>query len=91
MPRVTIEGHATVDATAGETLLSVCVRSDVPMESACGGFAGCNSCRVRVLSGADQLTRLLPEEEPFLERPGQRLGCQACVKGDVAIRLEPGM
>jgi ferredoxin len=60
------------------------------MESACGGFAACNSCRVVVLDG--ELTPLLPEEEPFLDGPDQRLGCQARVAGGdrVAVRLAPG-
>ncbi len=59
------------------------------MDSACGGFACCNSCRVEVLSGA--LSPLLPEEEPFLDAPAQRLGCQARLLGGlVAVRLAPG-
>jgi ferredoxin len=60
------------------------------MDSACGGFAACNSCRVDVLDGAEHLTPLLPEEEPFLDVPGQRLGCQARVQGPVHVRLAPG-
>ena len=88
MPRVEFEGHPPFDLPVGETLLAGCDAHGVPMDSACGGFAACNSCRVMVLEGT--LSPLTDEEEPFLDRPGQRLGCQARVVGDCRLRLEPG-
>lgn len=91
MPKVTIEGHITADVPAGYTLLTTCTMYDVPMESACGGFAGCNSCRVVVLHGANGLSAQVPEEDTFLDGPAQRLGCQARVLGDVTVRLDPGI
>ena len=78
----------TVEAAPGRTLLEVCDANGLPMETACGGFAACNSCRVRVLAG--ELSPLEDVEEPFLDDEGQRLGCQARVVGDVTVRLEPG-
>lgn len=72
----------------GCTLLEVAETANLPMEAQCGGFAMCNSCRVRVLSGA--LDALDPVEAPFLDRPDQRLGCQAHVVGDVVLMLDPG-
>lgn len=77
-----------IDAQPGVTLLELCDTHGLPMESACGGFAACNSCRVRVIEGV-----LSPREEledPFLDAPDQRLGCQARVVGDVRVRLDPG-
>ena len=38
----------------------------------------------------EHLTPLVPEEEPFLDGPDQRLGCQARVQGPVHVRLAPG-
>ena len=70
------------------TLLEVCEQSGIPMESACGGFAACNSCRVRVIVG--ELSPMEDVEEPFLDRPDQRLGCQARVVGDVVVAMDPG-
>jgi adenylate cyclase len=87
---VSVEGYARSEAEAGWTLLEVCEAASIPMDSACGGFAACNSCRVEVVEGADQLSPELPEEEPFLDAADQRLGCQARVWGDVAVRLAPG-
>ncbi len=77
-----------VEARLGMTLLEVCDASGLPMETACGGFAACNSCRVRVLAGV--LSEVEDVEYPFLDDEGQRLGCQARVVGDVTVRLEPG-
>jgi adenylate cyclase len=87
---VRVEGYEPVECAGGRTLLEVCEDAAIPMDSACGGFAACNSCRVDVLDGADRLSGRLPEEEPFLDTDRQRLGCQARVLGDVAIRLAPG-
>lgn len=89
MPRVRVEGWAPVEAAPlGATLLEVCEGAGIPMESACGGFAACNSCRVQVLAGA--LGPLDEREESFLDAPDQRLGCVATVVGDVDVRLDPG-
>ncbi len=89
MPEVRFEGlGVTVPAQTDETLYEVCLAHDLPMEAACGGFAACNTCRVRLLEG--ELTPLEDVEEPFLDEPGQRLGCQAQVISDVLVRLEPG-
>jgi ferredoxin len=91
MPRVQVSGFPAFDAPVGSVLRDVCEAAGVPIESACGGFAACNSCRVRVLEGADALTPLREEEEPFLDAPGQRLACQCEVLGDIRVALEPGL
>ena len=52
MPRVTFEDlGASVIADVGSTLLEVCDAHGLPMETSCGGFAACNSCRVRLVRG----------------------------------------
>lgn len=71
-----------------QTLLEVAEVAGVDIEAACGGFAGCNTCRVRVVEGV--LSPLDPVEEPFLDHPSQRLACQARVVGNVVVVREPG-
>ena len=90
MAAVAVDGFPEIHVAAGTSLLEACEAAHIPMDSACGGFAACNSCRVDVLGGAEHLTPLLPEEEPFLDGPDQRLGCQARVQGPVHVRLAPG-
>jgi ferredoxin len=89
--RVEVEGYPAIVAEAEETLLELCEANAIPMESACGGFAACNSCRVRVLWGSEGLSRRVAEEEGFLDAADQRLGCQARVLGAVRFRLDPGL
>jgi ferredoxin len=88
VPLVRIEGWPPVEAAAGLTLLEMCEQHAIPMESACGGFAACNSCRVRVVEG--ELSPLDDAEDPFLDAPDQRLGCQARIVGNAVLRLDPG-
>ncbi len=73
------------------TLLEVCEEHGVDMECACGGFACCNSCRVEVIEGAQNLSTVEEDELPFLDGIHQRLGCQARLLGPVSLRLDPGM
>ena len=88
--RLTIDGYPAFEVDEGTTLLEACDARAIPMESACGGFAACNSCRVVVISGADALSPRLDEEDGFLDADDQRLGCQARVRGPVHVRLDPG-
>lgn len=89
--RVVIEGIGEVVAESGESLLAACDRQGVLMDSACGGFAACNSCRVLVLDGEAACNPVGVEELSFLDAPHQRLGCQLFVSGPVKVRLDPGM
>jgi len=88
------EGYPSAVVDAGQTLLEACEALDVPMDSACGGFACCNSCRVDVLDGMAFLSPRLDEEDAFLDSDRQRLGCQASLLGGeeavVSVRLAPG-
>lgn len=88
--RVEVEGYAAFEADEGLTLLEACEGAGVPMESACGGFAACNSCRVQVLAGGDELEPITEEESCFLDVAGQRLGCQITVRAPLRCRLDPG-
>ena len=86
-----VEGFAPVKGEDGQTLLEVCEDHGLPMDCACGGFACCNSCRVDVLEGAENLSPRSEEELPFLDGSAQRLGCQATLHGPVRLRLASGM
>lgn len=76
-------------AYANETLLDVARRTGVPLGNSCGGTGICARCRVRVVSGSENLSeptsvetrvsaqRAIPSDE--------RLACQAVVSGDCEI------
>lgn len=88
---VRVEGWPPFPMRADQTLLEACEDAGVPMDSACGGFAACNACRVDVLAGMEATNPVLEEERAFLDAPGQRLGCQVRIRGPIAVRLAPGM
>lgn len=88
--RVRVEGYEDVDAELGATLLEVCEGAAIPITSACGGFAACNSCRVDVIDGLDRLSACAFDEQAFLDAPTHRLACQARLLGPVSVRLAPG-
>ena len=88
--RIEVDGFPAFHVATGTCLLDACEANGVPIDSACGGFAACNSCRVEVRDGAS-LSALVEEEEAFLDSPSQRLACQCEVIADVALRLAPGM
>jgi ferredoxin len=72
-----------------ETILDVARRAGAPIGNSCGGVGWCARCRVRVVEGASNLgVTTWVEQEKATElgfSPGERLACQAAVKGDVVV------
>jgi ferredoxin len=86
-----IEQEATEELTL--TVHSMIV--DLEHDQLCGGQAECGTCRVRVLSGAENLSPVTPGElelrrlNPGVFQDGERLACMARPNGDVVVEL-PG-
>lgn len=76
-------------ANANETLLDVARRAGAPIGNSCGAIGVCARCRVRILSGADQLSAPTAIESRVATQrrlaPDERLACQAVVLGDCAV------
>jgi uncharacterized 2Fe-2S/4Fe-4S cluster protein (DUF4445 family) len=83
---------------AGTAVLSAAQQLGVDIESLCGGRLTCNKCRVRLEAGsfpkhglvsrAEHLTAVTPEESAHLAKlgyPDGRLACAARVQGDVLL------
>ena len=87
---VHVDGYEPFSVPVGMCLLDACEDNGVPIDSACGGFAACNSCRVDV-ADMSCLSALVEEEEAFLDAPSHRLACQCQVLSDVRLTLAPGM
>ena len=56
---------------------------------ACGGKGRCTTCKVIVKEGQENFQALTAAEKKYLRegelRPGERLACQAKIKGDVCL------
>ena len=83
--RVDYDGGFSAQARVGLSLLEFSRLNDVPHAHVCSGRARCGTCRVRVETGAAQLSPAAALEQGTLERvgaaPGERLACQARVLG----------
>ena len=92
---VAYDGGLSAQGRSGLSLLELSRLSDVPHAHVCSGRGRCGTCRVRIESGADQLSALGEDERATLARvgaaPGERLACQARVAGPgvVAARVLP--
>ena len=73
----------------GTTLLEASLMHNIEHAHVCGGNGRCSTCRVRVLSGAENLSAPESIEKNLLTKIGAesdvRLACQARVRGDVRI------
>ena len=79
------DGHVTeAAARAGETILSVARRAEVPIDAPCAGNGTCGKCRVRIESGAvsGERSRQISKKD-FAE--GYRLACLCELSGDTTV------
>jgi len=69
----------------GGSLWRAALRARLPIASSCRGQGACKACRVRVLSGQENLNALTPRESGLGLEPGERLACMTEVHGPVTI------
>ena len=83
----------------GTSILQIARQLGVDLDSVCGGRGICSKCQITpsygeftkhgVTVAADALSEWNKVEERYNEKrglaKGRRLGCQACVQGDVVI------
>jgi 2Fe-2S ferredoxin len=80
---------ARAEARPDETVLDAARRAAVPLGNSCGATGICARCRVRVVSGAENLSPPTTIELRTASARGfaadERLACQAVVRGDCAV------
>lgn len=72
-------------AEAGETVLDVARKANIPLIATCGGRTNCGTCAVRVLSGS--LAAPSKNEQGIVDTSKVRLACRARISGDVSLAL----
>jgi ferredoxin len=88
MPRLTVEGFATVEVEAGKRLvLAIEQDAGVDILHACGGNARCTTCRVEFIDGEPDRTTTA-ERTVLAARnvTGARLSCQIVCDHDMTVR-----
>src|SRR3989442_13826028 len=88
MPKLTVEGSATVDVPAGKRLvLAIEQDARVDVLHACGGNARCTTCRVEFVSGEpSKMTAAEKERLAAKGLGGGRLSCQILCDHDMTVR-----
>ena len=88
--RVTFSPLGTsAEAKSNETVLDAARRAGAPIGNSCGSVGVCGRCRIRILAGGENLSPptmielRVSAQRGFVD--GERLACQAAVKGDVEI------
>ena len=88
MPKLTVEGYATVDVLDGKRLvLAIEQDAGVDILHACGGNARCTTCRIEFVSG--EPSRMTRAEKTRMEEKGLsgvRLSCQIVCDHDMTVR-----
>lgn len=80
----------TKTVSGGNTLLVALTGSGIPIPCPCGGKATCKQCRVQILEGSGE--PLETDKATFTKKQlkeGWRLSCQAKVKGDIHLHIDP--
>ena len=94
MPKLTVEGFATVDVEDGKRLvLAIEQDAGVDILHACGGNARCTTCRVEFISGeparmtkAEQMKLQEKKQLESSDLKGVRLSCQIVCDHDMEVR-----
>lgn len=88
MPKLTVEGFATVDVEQGKRLvLGIEQDAGVDILHACGGNARCTTCRVEFISGEpDRITAAEKAKLAECGLTGIRLSCQIACEQDMTVR-----
>jgi Na+-transporting NADH:ubiquinone oxidoreductase subunit F len=90
--KITINEDPSLTKTVpgGGTLLVSLSSNGIPIPSPCGGKATCKQCRVQIIDGAAEA--LETDKATFTKKQlkeGWRLSCQAKVKGDLCLHVDP--
>ncbi len=91
MPKVYIKtDDKTIDVEAGQPLIDMCEDHDTSILFGCRDGA-CGACMVRILEGAEFVSKMDDNERDFLEtmaaEENERLACQCKVYGDVTLEV----
>ena len=89
MHKIDFRGEKIIEINNDQTILEASLQAGIPHYHECGGNAKCSTCRVLVLSGAENLTTPNDKELKLKKILGFsdniRLACQTRVTGDNVI------
>jgi len=73
----------------GAILMEELLRANLPVASSCHGDGICGKCRIKIIEGAENLSKIGSLEQLLRDRlrvpPEFRISCQTQVLGDITI------
>lgn len=92
MPKVVFvqgEKKTVCEVAVGQSLLEAAQDNGLNMLNACGGMGVCTTCMVEVKKNPENLSAITESEQVmgFENSSPHRLGCQACVQGEVEVEM----
>lgn len=89
--QIVFNERAPLAVPDGTTILVAARSADVDISHYCGGMASCGTCRIVVREGAENLSPIQPREHMVLGHEsasaGDRLACQARIRGPVSVKV----
>ena len=91
MPKLTVEGAASVDVPQGKRLVNALIdEAKIDQLHACGGNARCTTCRVEFIDGEpEKMTeaeKLVLTAKGLISQNGLRLSCQILCDHDMTVK-----
>jgi ferredoxin len=75
----------------GTSILQVAIENNIEIEHYCDGSCSCSTCRVEIIKGGQNLSKMKENETAILGEKrvakGDRLACQAQINGEVHVRI----
>ncbi len=90
MPRVNFSPSGkSIDVKSGTSLYDAALQAGLPVAASCSGEFTCGKCNMRVLQGADHLSKQTDRERGLLLRENRpetdRVSCVAAVFGNCTV------
>lgn len=90
MPRIRFaKNFPELQVADGAVLMDVLLAAGLPVASSCHGDGICGKCRIRILEGAENLSKIEELERMLRDRlkvPSEyRISCQTKIHGDILI------
>ena len=91
MPKIrfSADKYPEFEVTEGALLMKILLDNNIPVASSCHGDGICGKCKVKVISGEENLSAVQELEKTLCERlkiqTPNRISCQTLVMGDIEI------
>ena len=89
--QISFEGQGTFSVERDTSILDAALGNGVELEHFCEGSVSCSTCRVEIISGGRNLSKMEADELSILGEnrvgKGDRLSCQARIRGNVDVKI----